>query len=269
MHTLIVKLHQRWINSQNKLNQINTYVQKAKVDIFSLSSTPEEQIKESINNIFLEFIGQIEEALAFIKKPTLSAINSFQESKDFSKGQFVINSQASQDFETAQNLIKTKQMQNKTGTNFTQNILDDMRLKESSTTSQNTVPNTADKVRDVNEDLSKGELILLQSILQGNKISKATQNIRGNSKLRSKKKLKARYRKHTYFTELSLSGLDPYKQPLNENMKFDQTSFKNINRQLQGHIQGKRNAKKNEITTNIQSDVILKYPNLNYIIPFL
>lgn len=54
--------------------------------------------------MFLEFIGQIEEALSLIKKPTLSAMNSFQESKDFSKGQFVINSQASQDFEATQNL---------------------------------------------------------------------------------------------------------------------------------------------------------------------
>lgn len=157
-------------------------------------------------------------------------------------------------------------MQNKTGTNFTSNILEDMRLKESSTTSQNTVPNTADKCRDTNDDLNKNELILLQSILQGDRISKVTSNIRGNSKLRSKKKLKARYRKHTYFTELSLSGLDPYKQPLNENLKFDQTSIKNINKQLQGHIHGKRNANKAEMVSNNQSEVILLFFNqINFI----
>ena len=127
-------------------------------------------------------------------------------------------------------------------------------MKESSTTSQNTVPNTADKCRDTNDDLNKNEFILLQSILQGEKISKVTSNIRGNSKLRSKKKVKNRYKKHTFFTDLSFSGFDPYKHSLNDNLKFDQTSIKNINRQLQGHTQGKRNINKAEMATNNYSD---------------
>lgn len=69
-------------------------------------------------------------------------------------------------------------------------MFDDVKLKDSSTASQNasqyTVPNTADRLREHNEDLNSNELVLLQSILQGEKISKATSNIRGISKLRPK-----------------------------------------------------------------------------------
>lgn len=264
LHTLVVKLHQRWINSQSKLNQINSYIQKAKIDLFSNKLGSDEQMKESINNRFLELIGQVEEALSLIKKPMLSAINSFHESKEFTKTPFAVNSQFSHDFEATQQLKNIKQLQNKTGTNFVANVLDDMKMKESSTTSQNTVPNTADKCRDTNEDLNKNEFILLQSILQGEKISKVTSNIRGNSKLRPKKKVKNRYRKHTFFTDLSFAGFDPYKQALNDNMKFDQASIKNINRQLQGHTQGKRNINKVEMASNNYSDMNNVIPRLRF-----
>lgn len=104
LHTLVVKLHQRWINSQSKLNQINSHIQKAKIELFSNKLGSDEQMKETINNRFLELIGQVEEILSLIKKPALSAMNSFQESKEFNKSPFGVTSQISQEFEAIQQL---------------------------------------------------------------------------------------------------------------------------------------------------------------------
>lgn len=110
------------------------------------------------------------------------------------------------------------------------------------------------KFNDPMVDLTSAEQLVLTSILQGAKISRATSNIRDGSKMRSKKKIKRRYRK---INQLSgpIYGIDAYKERLNEDNKFDTSSIKAINRQLKLNIQGKRNASKIEMNTGHMSDI--------------
>ena len=61
-------------------------------------------------------------------------------------------------------------------------------------TSQHTVPNTADSTSAGPYGLTRSELIVLQSIVQGSKIKKVTSNIRHPSRYRSKKRNRSRYR---------------------------------------------------------------------------
>ena len=71
--------------------------------------------------------------------------------------------------------------------------------------------------------------------------------------MRSKKKQRRRYRKYTQLSSV-MHGMDAYKERLNEDNKFDSSSIRNINKQLNAHIQNKRNAQKMDISGHL-SDV--------------
>jgi hypothetical protein len=109
------------------------------------------------------------------------------------------------------------------------------------------------KSNDPMTDLTSAEQLVLNSILQGAKISKATHGVREDSKLRNKKKIRRRYRK---ITQLSgpIHGIDAYKEHHNDDKKLNLSSIKGINRQFKVHIQGKRNASKIELNNGHLSD---------------
>ena len=89
-------------------------------------------------------------------------------------------------------------------------------------------------------DLTKPEQLILASILQSSKANNKPLNIRDNSRFRSNKRKRRRYRKVTQFT----GKMDAYKEHLNEENKFDQSSVKAINKQLKAHLHMKRNLPK-------------------------
>lgn len=62
-----------------------------------------------------------------------------------------------------------------------------------------------------------------------------------------------------------MHGIDAYKEHLNEDNKFDSTSIRNINKQLNAHIQNKRNAQKMDISGHL-SDMTKrkKVTSMNY-----
>lgn len=85
-------------------------------------------------------------------------------------------------------------------------------------TSQQTVPNTADGVAngDQSNAFSRSELIMLQSIVQGNKIARVTSNIRSSSRFRSKKRARNKLKKSGAINNENPLGLDVYKEHPND-----------------------------------------------------
>lgn len=88
------------------------------------------------------------------------------------------------------------------------------------------------------------EQLILASILQGSKLKNNAINIRDNSKFRSHKRRRRRYKKPPQFTR----KIDAYKEHLNEENKFDISSVKAINKQLKPTIYGKRNLPKMDLS---------------------
>ncbi|CAI2380518.1 unnamed protein product [Moneuplotes crassus] len=117
---------------------------------------------------------------------------------------------------------------------------------ESNATSPNPSTIQVQKNTDPMIDLTNPEQVLLASILQGSKLGSKVVSIRDASRFRSKKRNRRRYRKAA-----SNSGaMHPYKERLNEENKFDQTSIKAINKQLKPSMLARRNLPRMDLSVS-------------------
>jgi len=87
--------------------------------------------------------------------------------------------------------------------------------------------NTMIKFNDPVVDLTQAEQKMLSCILQGAKINRLVSNFRGGSKIRSKSKVKRRYRKNNQ-ANMTVSGIDVYKDRFDEEAKIDYTAVKSV-----------------------------------------